>query len=62
MSQHSSFKSGGSASSKKRSVLKRFERIDQDKACGITLPHIFCRMANIHARALPCVFLYPCFY
>ena len=28
MSQHSSFKSGGSASSKKRSVLKRFERID----------------------------------
>ena len=28
MSQHSSFRSGGSASSKKRSVLKRFERID----------------------------------
>ena len=28
MSQHSSFKSGGAASSKKRSVLKRFERID----------------------------------
>lgn len=28
MSQHNSFKSGGSASSKKRSVLKRFERID----------------------------------
>ncbi len=28
MSQHNSFKSGGSATSKKRSVLKRFERID----------------------------------
>jgi len=28
MSQHNSFKTGGSASSKKRSVLKRFERID----------------------------------
>ena len=28
MSQHSSLKSGGGASSKKRSVLKRFERID----------------------------------
>lgn len=28
MSQHNSLKSGGSASSKKRSVLKRFERID----------------------------------
>ena len=28
MSQHNSFKSCGSASSKKRSVLKRFERID----------------------------------
>ena len=28
MSQHNSFKSGGSSTSKKRSVLKRFERID----------------------------------
>ena len=28
MSQHNSLKSGGSSSSKKRSVLKRFERID----------------------------------
>jgi len=28
MSQHNSLKSGGSATSKKRSVLKRFERID----------------------------------
>jgi len=28
MSQHNSFKSGTSASSKNRSVLKRFERID----------------------------------
>ena len=28
MSQHSSLKSGGSSSAKKRSVLKRFERID----------------------------------
>ncbi len=28
MSQHTSLKSGGSSSSKKRSVLKRFERID----------------------------------
>lgn len=27
MSQHSSFKSGGGASQKKRNVLKRFERI-----------------------------------
>ncbi|PWM29294.1 MAG: small basic protein [Verrucomicrobia bacterium] len=28
MSQHSSLKTGGSSSKKKRSVLKRFERID----------------------------------
>ena len=28
MSQHNSLKSGGSATSKKRSELKRFERID----------------------------------
>ena len=28
MSQHNSLKSGGSSSSKKRSVLKRFERLD----------------------------------
>lgn len=34
MSQHNSFKSGGSASSKKRSVLKRFERIDLLKKRG----------------------------
>lgn len=35
MSQHSSFKgAGSSASSKKRSVLKRFERIDLLKKRG----------------------------
>ena len=37
MSQHSSFKSGGSASSKKRSVLKRFERIDLLRKRGADL-------------------------
>ncbi|MDR2982506.1 MAG: small basic protein [Puniceicoccales bacterium] len=34
MSQHNSFKSGTSASSSKRSVLKRFERIDLLKKRG----------------------------
>ncbi len=35
MSQHSSLKSGGSSSSKKRSVLKRFERIDLLRKRGV---------------------------
>ena len=35
MSQHNSFKSGGSSSSKKRSVLKRFERIDLLRKRGV---------------------------
>lgn len=34
MSQHNSFKSGTSASSSKRTVLKRFERIDLLKKRG----------------------------
>ncbi|MCB1121544.1 MAG: small basic protein [Verrucomicrobiae bacterium] len=34
MSQHNSFKAGGSSSSKNRTVLKRFERIDLLKKRG----------------------------
>ncbi len=34
MSQHNSFKSGGSSSTSKRTVLKRFERIDLLKKRG----------------------------
>ncbi len=35
MSQHSSLKASGASSSKKRSVLKRFERIDLLKKRGV---------------------------
>ncbi len=35
MTQHNSFKAGGSASKKRRNVLKRFERVELLKKKGL---------------------------